>query len=252
MGLRPFKSSVPETPIWFWLLGEGPASSASSVQIVLIAICKWLMGEVSCAEEITLSRGSSAPLALPFKVQYARQTQESELPFPRWPCICQSIKVHSHLVAWLDQVSMCLPVKMSNEIFSCIAVDEDGDVALNTVMLLFQQQAMPYFIYQALCPGAQDKDEIEQYASFVGKKVASRMLLYRSGPWIWVLSVAHFTCILGCSGKSLPDTSHFTKGCGHYSPRLDKHPLKIGSFSNLSRDVVGFGCETCAFITCME
>ena len=48
-------------------------------------------------------------------------------------------------------------------------------------MVLHKRQAMPYLIYRAISPGAEDEEEVKQYAGYVGKKCAERMLLYRSG-----------------------------------------------------------------------
>lgn len=48
---------------------------------------------------------------------------------------------------------------------------------LNSTMVLFEQQGMPYQIFRAICGDRQDP-KVKEYASLVGPKVASRMLLF--------------------------------------------------------------------------
>ena len=59
--------------------------------------------------------------------------------------------------------------------------DANGRIELNGVMVLHKRQAMPYLIYRAISPEAEDEEEVKQYAGYVGKKCAEHMLLYRSG-----------------------------------------------------------------------
>ncbi len=65
-------------------------------------------------------------------------------------------------------------------LFDYISVDVNGTVDLNRVLVLYERQIMPYQIYKALNPEADDEDEVTQYAGFVGSQCAKRILLYRS------------------------------------------------------------------------
>ena len=58
-----------------------------------------------------------------------------------------------------------------------MSVDEDAGTASDT-LILHKRQAMPYAIYSMMRTG-NDDTEVAQYAGFVGKRCASRMLLYR-------------------------------------------------------------------------
>ena len=48
---------------------------------------------------------------------------------------------------------------------------------LNSTMVLFEQQAMPYSIFRAICGNEKDP-KVKEYASLVGPRVASHMLLF--------------------------------------------------------------------------
>ena len=50
---------------------------------------------------------------------------------------------------------------------------------LSNTMVLFEQQAMPYSIFRAVC-GDKHDPKVKDYASLVGPRVVSRMLLYLS------------------------------------------------------------------------
>lgn len=70
--------------------------------------------------------------------------------------------------------------------FDCIMVvcfvteDENGEVNLAEVSVLYMRQLMYYPIYKMISRGAnQDEDEVKQYAGFVGKKCANSILLFR-------------------------------------------------------------------------
>ena len=61
------------------------------------------------------------------------------------------------------------------------AGDEDGEVPLDEVLVLWQRQVMPYQVYTALKQGkAKDSDEVTEYAGYVGATCARRMFLVRS------------------------------------------------------------------------
>ncbi|XP_060588752.1 arginyl-tRNA--protein transferase 1-like [Ruditapes philippinarum] len=58
--------------------------------------------------------------------------------------------------------------------------DEDGEPDLETLLVLYQRTAMPYTIYQQLSKGKNDDlEEVKEYAGYVGRKLASRLLLFR-------------------------------------------------------------------------
>ncbi|XP_017888336.1 arginyl-tRNA--protein transferase 1 isoform X2 [Ceratina calcarata] len=77
------------------------------------------------------------------------------------------------------------------------AIDEDGVVDVDKVLVLYRQVAMPYEIYKKKTAAAaahratvvreeeeeeeedEEEDEIKQYAGLVGMKCAQRLLLYR-------------------------------------------------------------------------
>ena len=62
----------------------------------------------------------------------------------------------------------------------CCVDDEDGRVELDDVHVLYRRQAMPYTVYRSFNQDAADEDEVRQYAGFVGRTVASSLLLYRA------------------------------------------------------------------------
>ena len=61
--------------------------------------------------------------------------------------------------------------------------DEGGKIDLDRTLILHARQAMPYEVYKAIKsmirPDFNDEDEVKEYAQFVGKICAERMLLYR-------------------------------------------------------------------------
>ncbi|XP_069130556.1 arginyl-tRNA--protein transferase 1-like [Argopecten irradians] len=57
--------------------------------------------------------------------------------------------------------------------------DEGGKLEIDKVLVLFCRQVMNYEIYKALNAKARDAKEVMEYAVFVGKKCAQRMLLFR-------------------------------------------------------------------------
>uniref|UniRef100_A0A8C4Q7W5 Arginyl-tRNA--protein transferase 1 n=1 Tax=Eptatretus burgeri TaxID=7764 RepID=A0A8C4Q7W5_EPTBU len=57
--------------------------------------------------------------------------------------------------------------------------DDDCPVSLDHVMVLYKRCAMPYCIYQQRRVHSKDEAEVREYASFVGRRCAGRMLLYR-------------------------------------------------------------------------
>ncbi|KAM7444933.1 Arginyl-tRNA--protein transferase 1 [Porites harrisoni] len=58
--------------------------------------------------------------------------------------------------------------------------EETPQGSTEAVLVLFNRQAMPYQLYAAFT-GADDRDEVQEYADLVGPVVSSRMLLFRSG-----------------------------------------------------------------------
>lgn len=58
--------------------------------------------------------------------------------------------------------------------------EETPQGSTEDVLVLFNRQAMPYQLYAAFT-GADDRDEVQEYADLVGPVVSSRMLLFRSG-----------------------------------------------------------------------
>lgn len=61
-----------------------------------------------------------------------------------------------------------------------VTEDENGEINLAEVSVLYMRQLMYYPIYKMISRGAnQDEDEVKQYAGFVGKKCAKSILLFR-------------------------------------------------------------------------
>nr|CAG4648657.1 EOG090X06AF [Polyphemus pediculus] len=58
--------------------------------------------------------------------------------------------------------------------------DEDGDIQLSQVGVLFKQKAVTYQKYKAYKRNADDEETVLLYATLVGMKTAKHMLLYRS------------------------------------------------------------------------
>ena len=62
--------------------------------------------------------------------------------------------------------------------FSC-AEEQNKLLDVNMVLVLYERQAMPYAIYRAINPEADDEDEVKHYGTLAGRCTAERMLLYR-------------------------------------------------------------------------
>ncbi len=63
-----------------------------------------------------------------------------------------------------------------------LSVDEQAAVEVGQVLVLFERQAMPFYVYKqlkSLSGGCGDEDEISEYARLTGKRCACRMLLFR-------------------------------------------------------------------------
>lgn len=58
--------------------------------------------------------------------------------------------------------------------------DLDGFVDFEDVLVLHKTHAMPYAVYRVINEDSDDAEEVNEYASLVGKKCYQRMLLYRS------------------------------------------------------------------------
>jgi len=60
-------------------------------------------------------------------------------------------------------------------------VDQNSNVELDNVMVLYKRQAMPYAVYKKMVKEkVQDHDEVLQYSCLIGKKCSGEILLYRS------------------------------------------------------------------------
>ncbi|KAL5010842.1 hypothetical protein ScPMuIL_013147 [Solemya velum] len=57
--------------------------------------------------------------------------------------------------------------------------DPNGNIVLNNVLVLHGREPMRYQVYRIFNPSAEDQDEVQQYAQFVGRECAERMLLFR-------------------------------------------------------------------------
>ena len=69
---------------------------------------------------------------------------------------------------------------IANMAVSDLTVDEDSNIDMQSVLVLTMRQKMPYFIYRSLRPDKGDEAEVREYAGFVGRTCAQRMLLYRA------------------------------------------------------------------------
>ncbi|KAK2190729.1 hypothetical protein NP493_71g00004 [Ridgeia piscesae] len=58
--------------------------------------------------------------------------------------------------------------------------DDDSKIDIKSVLVLTMRQRMPYFIYKSLRPDTNDEAEVKEYAGFVGRTCAERMMLYRA------------------------------------------------------------------------
>jgi len=64
----------------------------------------------------------------------------------------------------------------------CTVVDEDQLSDIGDVLCLYKHAALPYSVYVELKKKERkppNAEEVKQYAGFVGRKCALRMLLYR-------------------------------------------------------------------------
>ncbi|KAK2727840.1 arginyl-tRNA--protein transferase 1-like [Artemia franciscana] len=59
------------------------------------------------------------------------------------------------------------------------AMDEEENVDLNEVLVLYERTMMNYAEYRSICVDANDESEVKEYAKLVGSSVANRMLLFR-------------------------------------------------------------------------
>ncbi|XP_018050108.1 PREDICTED: arginyl-tRNA--protein transferase 1 isoform X1 [Atta colombica] len=107
------------------------------------------------------------------KMRYKARMQPSKL-------LCPETYV------WCD-IEPCL-VKLDNEKYSRLndeinAIDENGVVNVEEVLILYKNIAMPYKKYKTLRKMCQvtheEKREVEEYAKFVGMPCARRMLFFR-------------------------------------------------------------------------
>ncbi|KAK3603003.1 hypothetical protein CHS0354_016818 [Potamilus streckersoni] len=57
--------------------------------------------------------------------------------------------------------------------------DENGKIDVNQVLIVHNGEAMPYEVYKAINPESSDEEEIKEYATFIGRPCAERMLLFR-------------------------------------------------------------------------
>ncbi|XP_050450732.1 arginyl-tRNA--protein transferase 1 isoform X2 [Cataglyphis hispanica] len=107
------------------------------------------------------------------KMQYKAKMRPSKLLCPQ-------------TYVWCD-IDPCL-IKLDNEKYSRLnddsnAIDKDGVIDVEEVLILYKRIAMPYKKYkeqQKTCQTTrEEKRKIEEYASLVGMPCARRMLLYR-------------------------------------------------------------------------
>ncbi|XP_018312454.1 arginyl-tRNA--protein transferase 1 isoform X2 [Mycetomoellerius zeteki] len=107
------------------------------------------------------------------KMRYKARMQPSKL-------LCPETYV------WCD-IEPCL-AKLNNEKYSRLndeinAIDENGVIDVEEVLILYKNIAMPYKKYKTLRKTCQitheEKREVEEYAKFVGMSCARRMLFFR-------------------------------------------------------------------------
>ncbi|XP_011069148.1 PREDICTED: arginyl-tRNA--protein transferase 1 isoform X2 [Acromyrmex echinatior] len=103
------------------------------------------------------------------KMRYKARMQPSKL-------LCPETYV------WCD-IEPCL-AKLDNEKYSRLndeinAIDENGVVNVEEVLILYKNIAMPYKKYKTLRKTHEEKREVEEYAKFVGMPCARRMLFFR-------------------------------------------------------------------------
>ncbi|XP_043466754.1 arginyl-tRNA--protein transferase 1 [Leptopilina heterotoma] len=106
--------------------------------------------------------------------------------------ICPKMRYKSKMVpskllcpetyVWCD-IEKCL-LKLNVNKYSRLnedlkAIDENGIVNIDEVLLLYREQAMLYKTYRTMLPRCRDEHEISEYAALVGMKCAKSILLYR-------------------------------------------------------------------------
>jgi hypothetical protein len=64
---------------------------------------------------------------------------------------------------------------------STFSEDENLHVSDDEITILFMRQLMTYSIYKQLNPQAKDAKTVKKYSQLVGKKIAPKMMLFRSG-----------------------------------------------------------------------
>lgn len=81
---------------------------------------------------------------------------------------------------WIP-IKQCLP-KLDHSNYSRLddSDEEPPKATAEDARVLFDRTAMPYQMYVAL-RSPNDREEVQEYAEFVGPEVLSRMLLFRSG-----------------------------------------------------------------------
>ncbi|XP_046332185.1 arginyl-tRNA--protein transferase 1-like isoform X2 [Haliotis rufescens] len=57
--------------------------------------------------------------------------------------------------------------------------DDNSNIDLDRVLVLYDSEAMPYEVYSFMKPNANDEAEVKEYAMLAGKTCAERMLLFR-------------------------------------------------------------------------
>ncbi|KYN00160.1 PREDICTED: arginyl-tRNA--protein transferase 1 isoform X3 [Cyphomyrmex costatus] len=107
------------------------------------------------------------------KMRYKARMQPSKLLCPETYVWCNI----EPCLAKLNNEKYC---RLNDEIN---AIDENGVVDINEVLILYKNIAMPYEKYKTLrktCHTTQEeRREVEEYAKFIGMPCARRMLLYR-------------------------------------------------------------------------
>lgn len=80
-------------------------------------------------------------------------------------------------------IEKCLPKLDQNKYarFAPEGIDDKNlDVPEDSITILFMRQLMTYDIYKTLNPKAKDAKTVKKYSQLVGKKVAPKMMLFRS------------------------------------------------------------------------
>ncbi|KAK2584280.1 hypothetical protein KPH14_006682 [Odynerus spinipes] len=107
------------------------------------------------------------------KMRYKARMKPSKLLCPETYVWCD---IEPSLVK-LDKEKYC---RLNEDID---AIDEDGIIDINKILILYGEIAMPYRIYKTRVHKEivkQEEDELKEYASLVGMKCAQSLLIYRS------------------------------------------------------------------------